>query len=52
MISMPLASCASTLSVWSTAECPFVTYTMRGEIVRITSARGAEPHEKRKYQEI
>jgi uncharacterized DUF497 family protein len=30
----------------------FVTYTMRGEIVRIISARGAEPHEKRKYHEI
>jgi uncharacterized protein len=29
----------------------FVTYTMRGEIVRIVSARGAEPHEKRKYHE-
>ena len=30
----------------------FVTYTLRGEIVRIISARGAEPHEKRKYHEI
>ena len=30
----------------------FVTYTMRGDIVRIISARGAEPHEKRKYREI
>jgi uncharacterized DUF497 family protein len=30
----------------------FVTYTMRGEVVRIISARGAEPHEKRKYHEI
>jgi len=29
----------------------FVTYTMRGETVRIISARGAEPHEKRKYHE-
>ena len=29
----------------------FVTYTMRGEVVRIISARGAEPHEKRKYHE-
>ena len=26
--------------------------TMRGDIVRIISARGAEPHEKRKYHEI
>jgi uncharacterized DUF497 family protein len=25
---------------------------MRGDIVRIISARGAEPHEKRKYHEI
>ena len=30
----------------------FVTYTMRSDIVRIISARGAEPHEKRKYHEI
>jgi uncharacterized DUF497 family protein len=30
----------------------FVTYTMRGDLVRIISARGAEPHEKRKYHEI
>jgi uncharacterized protein len=30
----------------------FITYTMRGEAVRIISARGAEPHEKRKYHEI
>ena len=29
-----------------------VTYTMRGEIVLIISARGPEPHEKRKYHEI
>ena len=28
-----------------------VVYTMRGDIVRIISARGAEPHEKRKYHE-
>jgi uncharacterized protein len=30
----------------------FVTYTMRADIIRIISARGAEPHEKRKYHEI
>jgi uncharacterized DUF497 family protein len=30
----------------------FVTYMMRGAVVRIISARGAEPHEKRKYHEI
>jgi uncharacterized protein len=30
----------------------FVTYTIRGDIVRIISARGAEPHERRKYHEI
>jgi uncharacterized DUF497 family protein len=30
----------------------FITYTMRGRVVRIISARGAEPHEKRKYHEI
>jgi len=30
----------------------FVAYTMRGDKVRIISARGAEPHEKRKHHEI
>jgi uncharacterized DUF497 family protein len=30
----------------------FVTCTMRGAIVRIISARGAEPHEKTKYHEL
>jgi len=30
----------------------FVTYTLRGDFVRIMSARGAEPHEKRKYHEV
>jgi uncharacterized DUF497 family protein len=30
----------------------FVTYTMRGDVVRIISASGAESHEKRKYHEI
>jgi uncharacterized DUF497 family protein len=30
----------------------FVTCTMRGDVVRIISARGAEPHEKRKYHEV
>ncbi len=30
----------------------FVTYTVRGEVVRIISARGAEPNEKRKYHEF
>jgi uncharacterized DUF497 family protein len=30
----------------------FVVYTMRSDVVRIISARGAEPHEKRKYHEI
>jgi uncharacterized DUF497 family protein len=29
-----------------------VTYTMRGDVVRIISARGAEPDEKRKYHEL
>jgi uncharacterized protein len=29
----------------------FVAYTMRGEAIRIISARGAEPHERRQYQE-
>jgi uncharacterized protein len=30
----------------------FVSYTIRGDVIRIISARGAEPHEKRKYHEI
>jgi uncharacterized DUF497 family protein len=30
----------------------FVTYAMKGEVVRVVSARGAEPHEKRKYHEV
>jgi uncharacterized DUF497 family protein len=29
-----------------------VTYTIRGDVSRIISARGAEPHEKRKYHEV
>ena len=29
----------------------FVAYAMRGAVIRIISARGAEPHEKRKYHE-
>jgi len=30
----------------------FVTYTLREDVVRIISARGAEPNEKRKYHEL
>jgi uncharacterized protein len=30
----------------------FVAYALRGDVVRIISARGAEPHEKRKYHEV
>jgi hypothetical protein len=30
----------------------FVTYPIRRKIVGIISARGAEPHEKRRYHEI
>ena len=29
----------------------FVAYTLRGEAIRIISARGAEPHERRQYHE-
>lgn len=29
----------------------FVAYTMRGERIRVISARGAEPHEQRRYSE-
>ena len=30
----------------------FVAYALRGDVVRIISARGAEPHEKRKHHEV
>ncbi|HEX3486368.1 MAG TPA: BrnT family toxin [Micropepsaceae bacterium] len=29
----------------------YVAYTIRGERIRIISARGAEPHEQRRYHE-
>lgn len=29
----------------------YVAYTMRGDAIRIISARGAEPHERRRYHE-
>ncbi len=29
----------------------YLAYTMRGEAIRIISARGAEPHERRQYHE-
>ncbi len=29
----------------------YVAYAMRGETIRIISARGAEPHERRRYHE-
>lgn len=29
----------------------YVAYTMRGETIRIISARGAAPHEQRRYHE-
>ena len=29
----------------------FVSYTLAGEIIRIISARGAEPYERRQYHE-
>lgn len=29
----------------------YVAYTMRGEKIRVISARGAEPHERRRYHE-
>jgi uncharacterized DUF497 family protein len=29
----------------------YVAYTMRGEKIRLISARGAEPHERRQYHE-
>ena len=29
----------------------YVAYTMRGDMIRIISARGAEPYERRRYHE-
>jgi uncharacterized protein len=29
----------------------FVAYTMRGDAIRIISARGAEPHERKRYHD-
>jgi uncharacterized DUF497 family protein len=29
----------------------YVAYTMRGEVIRIISARGADPYERRRYHE-
>ncbi len=29
----------------------YIAYTMRGERIRIISARGAEPHERRQYHD-
>jgi uncharacterized DUF497 family protein len=29
----------------------YVAYTLRGDVIRIISARGAEPYEKRRYHE-
>ena len=29
-----------------------VTYAIRDDVIRIISARGADPHEKRKYHEV
>ncbi len=29
----------------------YVAYTMRGDVIRIISARGAEPYERRRYHE-
>lgn len=33
------------------ARLLYVAYTMRGEAIRIISARGAEPYERRRYHE-
>ena len=40
-------------SIIGTAEgrLLYVAFTMRGERIRIISARGAEPHERRQYHE-
>jgi uncharacterized DUF497 family protein len=37
---------------WSTNRLLFVAYTMRGDAIRIISARGAEPRERRGYYEF
>jgi uncharacterized protein len=30
----------------------FVTYAIRGDAIRVISAKGAEPHEETKYLEV
>ena len=34
------------------ARLLFVVFTMRGDVYRIISARGAKPYEKRQYHEV
>jgi uncharacterized DUF497 family protein len=34
-----------------TGRLLYVAYTTRGEVIRIISARGTEPHERRQYHE-
>lgn len=33
------------------ARVLYVAYALRGDVIRIISARGAEPHERRQYHE-
>lgn len=35
----------------ATGRLLYVAFTMRGEVIRIISARGAEPYEQRRYHE-
>jgi uncharacterized protein len=50
MVPRTIASRASTCSAWSMVGCCSLP-TMRGEIIRIISARDAEPYERRLYHE-
>ena len=33
------------------ARLLYIAYTVRGDVMRVISARGAEPHERRRYHE-
>ena len=51
MIAKITAKIALRIIGMARGRLPFVAYTMRGEIIRIISARSAEPHEQREYHE-
>ena len=49
--SEPTVRLGTSQSEWAEGRLLFVAYTLRGDAIRIISARGAEPYERRKYHE-